>query len=143
MKELIIFTILTTLLTTPPTESSRPGCDEQKDESPASARVQELDQTSFDAEIKSGVVLVDFWATWCLPCRMQGPIVNRVAAQVEGKAKVAKVNIDKASSVAKRFDIQSIPTLVVFKDGKPQKQFVGLTRAKILISAITSAADSN
>jgi thioredoxin 1 len=142
MKELILLTILTTFLTTPSTDSSPPGCEEQKDESAASGRVQELDQTSFDAEIKNGVVLVDFWATWCLPCRMQGPIVNRVAAQVEGRAKVAKVDIDKASSVAKRFNIQSVPTLVVFKDGKPQKQFVGLTRANTLISAITSAADS-
>jgi thioredoxin 1 len=142
MKVTITISVLSVFLTTPSTQCLECGTEEQKNESPSSVRAQELDQVSFDAEIKSGVVLVDFWATWCLPCRMQGPIVDRVAAQVEGKAKVAKLNVDKARSIAKQFGIQSIPALVVLKDGKVQKQFVGLTRARTLISAISCAVGS-
>ena len=106
--------------------------------------VLEVSDATFEQEVLKSEqpVLVDFWATWCLPCRMQGPIVDRVAAQVEGKAKVAKLNVDKARSIAKQFGIQSIPALVVLKDGKVQKQFVGLTRARTLISAISCAVGS-
>ena len=101
-----------------------------------------LDETNFDSEIGSGVVLVDFWASWCGPCRMQGPIVEQVGKQVQGKAKVAKLDVDAAPQVARKFKIRSIPTLIVFKDGKPRDQFVGVTKAGTLLSAVTSALDS-
>ncbi|MCE9615350.1 MAG: thioredoxin [Lentisphaerae bacterium] len=99
-----------------------------------------LDDKTFDSQIASGVVLVDFWATWCGPCRMQGPIVEQVAGQVQGKAKVAKLDVDSAQAIAQRFGISSIPTLIVFKDGKPADQFVGVTQADALIAAINKAA---
>jgi len=107
----------------------------------ASSPVPALDESNFDAEVQKGVVLVDFWATWCGPCRTQGPIVEQVASRVEGKAKVAKLDVDKAPNIAKRFAVSAIPTLIVFKDGKPAKQFVGLTKADVLISGINAALD--
>jgi thioredoxin 1 len=99
-----------------------------------------LTAESFDAQTATqGVVLVDFWATWCPPCRMQGPIVERVAEQVKGRAVVAKLDVDGAKDVSRKFNIEAIPTLIVFKDGKPVKQFVGLTQATELTAAIDSA----
>ena len=86
--------------------------------------------------------LVDFWAVWCGPCKMQAPILDQVAAQVEGKAKVVKVDVDAAPKLAKRLEIQAIPTVIVFKNGKPEKRFVGITKADTLVSAVTSALAS-
>jgi thioredoxin 1 len=123
------------------------GCSKQEEgeqgaRSTAPASVAVLDESSFDSHVNSGVVLVDFWATWCGPCKLQAPIVEQVAEQVQGKAKVAKLDVDAAPNVAQRFNIRSIPTLVVFKDGKPVKQFVGVTKADALVSAVNSALDS-
>ena len=103
-----------------------------------SAGILELNDSNFAAEIQSGIVLVDFWAPWCGPCRMQTPILEQVVGKVEG-AKIAKVNVDDAGSVAAKFGVQSIPTLIVFKDGKPVKQFVGVQQAPTLIAALEAA----
>jgi thioredoxin 1 len=109
---------------------------------PSPTSVIVLDESNFDSQVQSGVILVDFWATWCGPCRMQGPVVEQVAKQVQGMAKVAKLDVNTAPKVAQRFKIRSIPTLIVFKDGKPEKEFVGVTKAETLVSAITAALDS-
>ncbi len=103
-----------------------------------SAGILELNDSNFAAEIQSGIVLVDFWAPWCGPCRMQTPILEQVVGKVEG-AKIAKVNVDDAGSVAAKVGVQSIPTLIVFKDGKPVKQFVGVQQAPALIAALEAA----
>ena len=103
-----------------------------------SAGILELNDSNFAAEIQSGIVRVDFWAPWCGPCRMQTPILEQVVGKVEG-AKIAKVNVDDAGSVAAKFGVQSIPTLIVFKDGKPVKQFVGVQQAPALIAALEAA----
>jgi thioredoxin 1 len=138
MKALALRAALALLLATFPIGCSRNG----NEKSSSLARVRDLDQSTFDAEIREGVVLVDFWATWCGPCKMQAPAVEKVAAQAGDRAKITRLDIDKAPEVAKRFNIHAIPTLIVFKDGKLHKKFVGLTRAGTLASAIDSAADS-
>ena len=101
-----------------------------------------LNTANFESQIAKGVVLVDFWAPWCGPCRTQGPIVEEVAGQLQGKAVVAKVNVDEEQAVAEKFNIQGIPTLIVFKNGKPAKQFVGVNDAATLISAVKAAMEA-
>jgi thioredoxin 1 len=91
---------------------------------------------NFENLISKGVTLVDFWAPWCGPCRMQGPIVERVAATLGDKAVVSKINVDEEQAPAQKFSVTSIPTLIIFKDGKPAKQFVGVQSEEVLVSTI-------
>lgn len=72
-------------------------------------------------------VLVDFWAEWCGPCRMVGPIVEQLAQSLEGKVKVSKLNVDQNQEIAMKYDIQSIPSLVLFKNGNEVARIVGLS----------------
>ena len=85
-----------------------------------------LNKDNFDQSISSGVALVDFWAEWCGPCKMQLPIIEEFSGEMEGKATIGKVNVDEELELAQSFGIQSIPTLILFKDGKPVKKLVGL-----------------
>ena len=103
-----------------------------------SAGIIELNDSNFDAETKTGLVLIDFWAPWCGPCRMQGPILEQIAGQVEG-AKIAKLNVDNAPTVAAKFGVQSIPTLLVLKNGQPVKQMIGVQQATTLVAALEAA----
>ena len=103
-----------------------------------SAGILELNDSNFAAETKTGVVLVDFWAPWCGPCRMQGPILEQIVGKVAG-AKIAKLNVDDAGATAAQFGVQSIPTLLVLKDGKTVKQFVGVQQASVLVAALEAA----
>jgi len=79
---------------------------------------------------------VDFWAVWCGPCQMQGPIVEEVAKEMEAKAKVGKVNVDENPESAGKYGVMSIPTLIIFKGGQPVKQMVGVQSKDILISEL-------
>ena len=85
-----------------------------------------LNKDNFEKSIANGVALVDFWAEWCGPCKMQLPIIEEFSGEMEGKATVGKVNVDEELELAQSFGIQSIPTLILFKDGKPVKKLVGL-----------------
>lgn len=89
-------------------------------------KVKELTDSTFDATVSSGVTLVDFWAPWCAPCRMQGPIVEKLADRFDGRALVAKVNVDEQGEAAAKYGVQSIPTMVVLKNGQEMKRLVGL-----------------
>lgn len=101
-------------------------------------KVKDLTDSTFDATVSSGVTLVDFWAPWCPPCRMQGPIVEKLADSFDGKAVVAKVNTDEEAVAATKFGVASIPTLVIMKDGKEVKRFVGLQQEEVLASELNS-----
>ncbi len=99
----------------------------------------ELTDGNFEETIGTGVTLVDFWAPWCGPCQMQGPICEQVAGKVGERAKVAKCNVDEGMQAAAKYGIQAIPTLILFKDGKSVQQFVGVRQEQELLSAIEQA----
>lgn len=97
-----------------------------------------LTEKEFEESIKKGVCLVDFFATWCGPCRMMSPILEDVAKKVEGKANVFKVDVDECENLARKFGVMSIPTLILFKDGKQVEKKIGLTQAESLVELIDS-----
>jgi len=101
--------------------------------------VIELSGSQCNQVIADGVTLVDFWAPWRRPCQMQGPILEGVAKSIDGSSKIAKVNVDEAGSIAGRFGVQSIPTLILFKNGIEVRRFVGVQSMDILIDAISLA----
>ena len=80
--------------------------------------ITHLNNDTFDAAIGEGTVLVDFWATWCGPCRMQAPILDRLDAELGGAVSICKVDVDECPEIAVRFGVMNIPTLIAFKDGE-------------------------
>lgn len=98
-----------------------------------------LDDSNFSSTINQGVTLVDFYADWCGPCRMIAPIVEELANDFNGKAKIAKVDIEKAQDTTSNFQVTSIPTIILFKNGQEVKRIVGL-RDKEALATIISAA---
>lgn len=102
----------------------------------ASENVLELNDTDFKSTIGEGVTLVDFWATWCGPCRMLTPIIGKVATTLDGKAKVAKVNIDEAPSTTEEFGITAVPTIIVFKDGVEVDRISGVQPENAIVAKV-------
>ena len=96
----------------------------------AAENVIELTDENFEAEVLKSdkPVLVDFWAEWCMPCKMLGPTIDKLAKDYNGKVKVGKVDTDANRDVSMRFGISAIPTVILFKDGKIAQKFVGLRK---------------
>ncbi|MCI4442791.1 MAG: thioredoxin [Lentimicrobium sp.] len=95
-----------------------------------------LTDKNFNQQTKGKLVLVDFWAEWCAPCRMMAPILNDVANELPEGKHVGKVNIDAYQSMAQRFNVRNIPTLILFKDGKEVNRFVGVKTKDFLLKAM-------
>ncbi len=98
----------------------------------------EINGTNFKAATRSGLLLLDFWAPWCGPCKMQGKILEKVQADIGGKAVIAKINVDENPDIAAEFAVRSIPTLVLLKDGENVKQMTGLKQQAELVAAINN-----
>ena len=95
-----------------------------------------LTDKNFQQKTKNRLVLVDFWAEWCAPCRMMAPILNEVVAELDGKAFVGKVDVQKYQELATKFKVRGIPTLILFKDGKEVNRFVGVKTKDFLLKEI-------
>ncbi|HHW43617.1 thioredoxin [Desulfofundulus thermobenzoicus] len=100
----------------------------------------ELNENNFETEVlqSSQPVLVDFWAPWCGPCRSMAPIIDELAGEFAGKAKVAKVNVDQNRELASRYGVMSIPTMILFKGGQAVGQVVGYTPKGVLAKKLES-----
>ncbi len=104
----------------------------------------DVDQQSFKSEVLESdlPVLVDFWAPWCGPCQMMGPVLDDLAKEIGEKIKIAKVNIDDNQGLASQYSIMSIPALFLFKDGQVVKQWLGLQNAEVLEEEINQTLSS-
>lgn len=98
-----------------------------------------LNDKNFGDEIgrgEGGPILVDFWATWCAPCRMVAPILEKLAVELKGKARIGKLDVDQNPATAAQFSIQGIPTLLLFKNGKPVDKMIGAQSREVILSMI-------
>lgn len=98
-----------------------------------------LDDSNFETTIAKGVTLVDFYADWCGPCRMIAPIMEELSTEYEGKALIAKVDVDKAQLSASKYNVNSIPTVILFVDGQEAKRVVGVRDKKTFQTMINAA----
>ena len=100
--------------------------------------VKYLNDENFNSEIANGVTLVDFYADWCGPCRMIAPIIEELATELNGKASIAKLDIENAQQTTSSFHVTSIPTIILFKNGQEVKRIVGLKDKETLKSMVES-----
>lgn len=102
----------------------------------------DITDATFENDVlnSEGVVLVDFWAPWCGPCHMLSPILEEIGDEMGEKVKIMKVNVDENQDTSIKYQIMSIPTVIVFKDGKPMKSFIGVQPKQEYVSAINEAS---
>ncbi|MGC9151122.1 MAG: thioredoxin [Microbacter sp.] len=105
-------------------------------EVPASEKIKILSDKTFAQQTKSGIVLVDFWASWCMPCKMMAPILNEVAEQVSSGVTIAKLNVEQNQTTASKYKVRSIPTMILFKDGKEMTRIVGVKPKDFVLKEI-------
>jgi thioredoxin 1 len=101
-----------------------------------SEKVKILTDQNFSIKTKTGTVLVDFWASWCMPCKLMVPVLNELAEETDGKVTIAKLNVDEAKVTASKFKVRSIPTLILFKNGKEIHRFVGVKSKDYLLKEL-------
>ena len=101
-----------------------------------SEKVKILSDQNFTNRIKTGFVLVDFWASWCMPCKLMVPVLNELAEENDGKVTIAKLNVDEAKNTASKFNVRSIPTLILLKNGKEVHRFVGVKSKDYLLKEL-------
>ncbi|MFA5449506.1 MAG: thioredoxin [Clostridia bacterium] len=100
-------------------------------------KVKNLTDADFDATIKSDkVTLVDFWATWCPPCKMLAPIIDSVASEIGDKVNIAKVDIDRSPSISSRYRVMSVPTMIIFKDGEVMERMAGVRQKPQILEVL-------
>ena len=99
-------------------------------------KIMTLTDKNFQQQTKNKLVLIDFWASWCAPCRMMAPVLNDVASELSGNQFVGKVNIEQYQSLAQQFKVRSIPTLILLKNGKEVNRFVGIKSKDFLLQQI-------
>ena len=100
-----------------------------------------LTDENFNKTIKEGVTLVDFWAPWCMPCKIQNPVINQIADELNGKAKICKINVDEHKKTATEMKIRNIPNIIIFKNGEAVKQLIGVKPKHTLLKAVQSVLD--
>lgn len=105
-----------------------------------SEHIKMITEDQFETTVKKGVTLVDFYADWCGPCKMITPHLETVAKELDGKASIIKIDVDKAQRIASTYQVTSIPTLILFSDGKEVDRIVGVRNAKDIKEFILTAA---
>jgi thioredoxin 1 len=103
---------------------------------PTSKKIKTLNGKNYKTVIRKGTVLVDFWAPWCAPCKMIAPSLNEIAEEESDTITIAKVNVDQNKELAQKYQIRSIPTLIVFKNGKEQKRIMGVKSKKVILKEL-------
>jgi thioredoxin 1 len=101
-----------------------------------SDKILTLTDKNFQHQTKNRLVLVDFWASWCAPCRMMAPVLNEVATELNGPSHVGKVNVEQYQSLAQRFQVRNIPTLVLLKNGNEVNRFIGVKSKEFLLEQL-------
>jgi thioredoxin 1 len=103
-----------------------------------SDKILTLTDKNFQHQTKNKLVLVDFWASWCAPCRLMAPVLNEIADELNGNSHIGKVNIEQFQSLAQKFQVRSIPTMILFKNGKEINRFVGIKSKDFLLQHISN-----
>lgn len=106
---------------------------------PDHEKIINLTYQNFQHQVKDKIILIDFWASWCVPCRMMVPVLNDVAKDLTGNTRVGKVNIEQCQSLAQKFKVRNIPTMILLKNGIEVNRFVGVKNKDFLLKQIQSA----